>query len=114
MKFCKQCKNEFEITETDKEFYHKMDVSEPERCSVCRARRRLSFRNERMKKNIIEHMKRTGEWGSFLVRRNNFRRQKMRRFSAGFAGATRFPAPTARKHFCQPISWTAFMTYKTT
>lgn len=44
---CKQCNNQFEITEADKEFYTKIDVPEPTLCPDCRQQRRLSFRNER-------------------------------------------------------------------
>jgi len=44
---CKQCTTEFEITDSDRQFYKKMDVPEPTFCPDCRQQRRLSFRNER-------------------------------------------------------------------
>ena len=47
MKQCKQCNNEFEVTDDDRTFYKKMDVPEPTWCPACREIRRWSFRNER-------------------------------------------------------------------
>ena len=47
MKQCKQCQSSFEITNADRDFYEKVDVPEPTLCPNCRARRRLSWRNER-------------------------------------------------------------------
>lgn len=46
-KDCLQCKKSFIITDQDWGFYQKMAVLEPTLCPVCRARRRLAFRNER-------------------------------------------------------------------
>jgi len=46
-KTCKTCSKEFEITSEDKEFYEKMQVSEPTNCPECRQRRRLTWRGER-------------------------------------------------------------------
>lgn len=46
-KVCEKCRNNFEITEKDVEFYKKIDVPEPKLCPQCRMRARLMFRNER-------------------------------------------------------------------
>lgn len=62
MKSCAQCKKDFEITDSDRDFYRKMDVPEPAECAACRSQQRMCFRNERTlysclcslcKKNII-------------------------------------------------------------
>ncbi len=45
MKRCKQCTKEFEVTDSDREFYKKIDVPEPTLCPDCRQQRRISFRN---------------------------------------------------------------------
>ena len=47
MNQCNQCQSSFEITDKDREFYQKMDVSEPTLCSECRMQRRMTWRNER-------------------------------------------------------------------
>ncbi|MBI4599945.1 hypothetical protein HY732_03405, partial [Candidatus Uhrbacteria bacterium] len=47
MTSCKQCKKEFEITDADREFYRKFDVSDPTQCPPCRMRRRLTFQNDK-------------------------------------------------------------------
>lgn len=47
MKSCAQCKKDFEITDTDREFYGKMDVPEPAQCPSCRMCRRLAFQNDK-------------------------------------------------------------------
>jgi len=47
MKTCKKCSANFEITDSDKDFYKKIDVPEPTFCPDCRLQRRLSLRNER-------------------------------------------------------------------
>lgn len=47
LKTCNQCKESFEITESDQAFYRKMEVPEPTFCPQCREQRRLAFRNER-------------------------------------------------------------------
>ena len=56
MKKCKQCKTQFEVTDSDRDFYDRVSPSfngkkylipEPTHCPDCRARRRLAFRNER-------------------------------------------------------------------
>jgi hypothetical protein len=47
MKTCKNCLNNFEITETDQNFYKKINVPEPTFCPDCRQQRRLAVRNER-------------------------------------------------------------------
>ncbi|MEK7122321.1 MAG: hypothetical protein AAB855_00535, partial [Patescibacteria group bacterium] len=47
MKNCKQCTKEFEVTDTDRAFYKKLDVPEPALCPTCRSAWRMSFRNER-------------------------------------------------------------------
>ncbi len=46
-KTCKQCGEEFEITNEDLEFYRMMEVPEPTFCYLCRAQRRFANRNER-------------------------------------------------------------------
>ena len=47
MPICPACQTAFEITDTDKAFYIKMDVPEPSHCPDCRLQRRMAFRNER-------------------------------------------------------------------
>ncbi len=44
---CKNCSQNFEITQDDRDFYKKIDVPEPTFCPDCRLQRRLSLRNER-------------------------------------------------------------------
>ncbi len=44
---CLNCSNSFSITDTDRAFYQKIDVSEPTLCPDCRQQRRLAWRNER-------------------------------------------------------------------
>ncbi len=53
---CKNCSRNFEITEEDRNFYHKISpvfsgkrypIPEPSLCPDCRQQRRLAFRNER-------------------------------------------------------------------
>jgi hypothetical protein len=44
---CAQCKSSFVIEAEDFLFYEKIKVPPPTFCSLCRAQRRLSFRNER-------------------------------------------------------------------
>jgi len=44
---CKNCKNNFHITDWDMNFYKKMEVPLPTFCANCRQMRRLAFRNER-------------------------------------------------------------------
>ena len=46
-KNCKNCSKDFEITESDRAFYKKIDVPEPTHCPDCRLQRRMAFRNER-------------------------------------------------------------------
>mgnify|MGYP001604330363 CR=1 FL=1 len=46
-KTCTQCKKPFFIEPEDFDFYKKIDVLAPKLCPLCRARHRLSFRNER-------------------------------------------------------------------
>ena len=43
---CKQCTTSFEITDSDRQFYQKIDVPEPTLCPDCRMQRRLAFRAE--------------------------------------------------------------------
>ena len=45
-KKCQNCKNEFTIEPEDFAFYEKMKVPSPTFCWLCRAQRRLSFRND--------------------------------------------------------------------
>ncbi|MBN2095995.1 hypothetical protein JW752_01190 [Candidatus Peregrinibacteria bacterium] len=47
MKNCKQCNTGFDITDTDRDFYKKIDVPEPILCPDCRNQRRMSWRNEK-------------------------------------------------------------------
>ena len=47
-KICQNCKSKFTIEPDDFEFYKKIDVVPPAMCSLCRAQRRLAFRNERV------------------------------------------------------------------
>ncbi|MFA5829533.1 MAG: hypothetical protein WC843_03495 [Candidatus Gracilibacteria bacterium] len=56
MKTCPQCKNNFEVTDLDREFYKKISptfngkqfpIPEPTLCPTCRQQRRMAFRNER-------------------------------------------------------------------
>jgi len=44
---CKKCQAEFAITDADRVFYRKMDVSGPTWCPKCRQMRRLLWRNEK-------------------------------------------------------------------
>jgi len=43
---CKQCTTEFEITDSDRQFYNKIDVPDPKFCPQCRQQRRLAFENQ--------------------------------------------------------------------
>lgn len=56
MKPCAHCKNNFEVTDSDRLFYKKLGpiitgksypIPEPQLCPVCRQQRRLALRNER-------------------------------------------------------------------
>lgn len=47
-KNCTQCKNDFSVSEDDIVLYEKFKVSTPKMCPLCRAQRRLAFRNERV------------------------------------------------------------------
>ena len=44
---CQNCKKEFTIEPEDFNFYEKIKVPPPTFCPLCRAQRRLGFRNER-------------------------------------------------------------------
>src|SRR3989338_5058681 len=46
-KSCQNCKKEFTIESEDFNFYEKIKVPPPTFCPLCRAQRRLAFRNER-------------------------------------------------------------------
>ncbi len=46
-KVCKNCHQNFSITESDTAFYKKIAVPEPTHCPDCRLQRRMAFRNER-------------------------------------------------------------------
>mgnify|MGYP001558988126 FL=1 len=48
IKVCQNCKVSFEIDASDFVFYEKFGVDTPKMCSLCRAQRRLAFRNERV------------------------------------------------------------------
>ena len=41
MKTCRQCNTGFKITDSDRQFYERMQVPEPKLCPICRQRRRL-------------------------------------------------------------------------
>jgi len=45
-KNCKNCQNIFDISQSDQEYYQKIDVPEPTFCPKCREQRRLAYRNE--------------------------------------------------------------------
>ncbi|MFA5076500.1 MAG: zinc-ribbon domain containing protein [Patescibacteria group bacterium] len=45
---CKNCGQEFIITEQDRSFYNRINVPEPQICWACRRQRRLAWRNERV------------------------------------------------------------------
>lgn len=47
-KVCKNCGKKFQIDPDDFEFYNKIQVPEPKFCPLCRLKRRLAFRNERV------------------------------------------------------------------
>ncbi|MEK7672905.1 MAG: zinc-ribbon domain containing protein [Patescibacteria group bacterium] len=47
IKACKNCSQNFEVSEDDQDFYKKIQVSEPTLCPKCRHQRRIAFRNER-------------------------------------------------------------------
>ena len=47
-KICTQCKNQFVIESEDFGYYEKFGVQTPQLCPLCRAQRRLTFRNERV------------------------------------------------------------------
>jgi hypothetical protein len=47
IKVCQNCKKDFTIESDDFSFYEKMKVPPPTFCPMCRAERRLTFRNER-------------------------------------------------------------------
>src|SRR3989344_1653193 len=44
---CQNCKNDFVIEPDDFGFYEKIKVPPPTFCYLCRAQRRMTFRNER-------------------------------------------------------------------
>lgn len=46
-KSCNYCGDEFEIYPDDQSYYAKIGIDEPRLCVLCRAQRRLAFRNER-------------------------------------------------------------------
>lgn len=46
-KICQNCNKNFNIDAEDKVFYERMKVPHPTFCPMCRAQRRLAFRNER-------------------------------------------------------------------
>jgi len=46
-KTCQNCKSPFQIDASDFEYYKKIEVLPPRMCPLCRAQRRLAFRNER-------------------------------------------------------------------
>lgn len=43
---CKNCKQQFEVTDEDTKFYSKIGSAKPTFCPQCRQQRRLAFRNE--------------------------------------------------------------------
>lgn len=48
VKQCQNCKSQFTIEPEDFQFYEKMKVPAPTFCWLCRAQRRMAFRNERI------------------------------------------------------------------
>lgn len=44
---CKQCNTGFEVADSDRKFYERLQVPEPTLCPMCRYQRRLAWRNER-------------------------------------------------------------------
>jgi len=46
-KKCKNCSENFVVSETNEAFYKKMDVPAPTLCPTCRMQRRLAYRNDR-------------------------------------------------------------------
>jgi len=44
---CKNCDKEFKIIPQEQAFYDRKKLPQPENCSKCRQKRRLSLRNER-------------------------------------------------------------------
>ncbi|MEW6617515.1 MAG: hypothetical protein AB1333_03825 [Patescibacteria group bacterium] len=48
IKICQNCKQDFTIESEDLSFYTKIGVPSPKLCPLCRAQRRLAFRNERV------------------------------------------------------------------
>jgi len=47
VKNCKQCNTGFEITNEDRNIYGQLSIPEPTLCPDCRAKRRMSWRNEK-------------------------------------------------------------------
>ncbi|MBI5754082.1 hypothetical protein HZA40_03000 [Candidatus Peregrinibacteria bacterium] len=47
MSICLKCKQNFDIRDTDREFYKKFGAPEPRMCPECRLQHKLCFRNER-------------------------------------------------------------------
>ena len=47
-KTCQNCKSDFPVYEEDLKFYERFEVGLPKMCPLCRAQRRLAFRNERV------------------------------------------------------------------
>ncbi len=45
MSNCKKCSQIFEVSDDDRKFYEKIDISEPSLCPNCRMQRRFMFRN---------------------------------------------------------------------
>ncbi|MFA5075918.1 MAG: hypothetical protein WC480_00670 [Patescibacteria group bacterium] len=45
---CKNCQQNFTITEADRQFYRKMEVPEPTMCFPCRLQNLMAYRNERV------------------------------------------------------------------
>lgn len=43
---CKQCKSAFEITDGDRDYYKRLNVSEPKDCPRCRQQRRMAWANQ--------------------------------------------------------------------
>jgi len=47
MRECKQCKSQFEITDSDRKVYDGLKIPEPTHCPDCRNKRRMAWRNDR-------------------------------------------------------------------
>ncbi|MFA5076660.1 MAG: hypothetical protein WC480_04585 [Patescibacteria group bacterium] len=47
MAYCRNCQKVFELSQKERDFYHKLGTKEPSHCFDCRMQRKYAFRNER-------------------------------------------------------------------